>query len=132
MSESVRTTNASVFCASRIVELVRISTLSARHSCSSIPVMSCADLSQNNWPSFFIVIRDTVLLNQGYEVCGSVSGQCRFSEMRIGSEKVVGSGVQVREIAASATRDQDLFADALGVFKNQHPPAAFAGFDGTH
>jgi hypothetical protein len=40
--------------------------------------------------------------------------------------------VQVREIAASAARDQDLLADALGAFKNQHPPAAFAGFDGAH
>jgi hypothetical protein len=52
--------------------------------------------------------------------------------MRIARKKVLGSGVQVREIAASAAGDQDLLADPLGAFKNHNPPAAFAGFDGTH
>ncbi len=78
------------------------------------------------------MVGDAVLLNQGHEVCRSVSGQRRFSKMRIRRKKILGSSVQVCEIAASAARDQDLLADPLGAFENHYPPAAFAGFDGAH
>src|SRR5207244_4934498 len=70
--------------------------------------------------------------NQVHEICESVSGQSRLSEMRVGRKKILRSGMQVGEIAASAAGDQDLLADPRGAFKNNDAAATFTGFDGTH
>ena len=40
--------------------------------------------------------------------------------------------MQVGEIAAAATGDQDLLADAIGALEQQDTASALAGFDGTH
>ena len=40
--------------------------------------------------------------------------------------------MQVGEIAAAATGDQDFLADAIGAFEQQDTAPAFAGFEGTH
>ena len=47
-------------------------------------------------------------------------------------DEVFRCGVEIREIAATAARDSDLFADGLVVFEKGNPPSAFPGFDGAH
>ena len=52
--------------------------------------------------------------------------------MRIPGDKVVRSRMQIREIAAAAARDQNLFANAIRAFEHQNSPSALAGLDGAH
>jgi hypothetical protein len=40
--------------------------------------------------------------------------------------------VQIREVAAAATGDQDLFADAIGPLQYSNASSASSGFDGAH
>jgi hypothetical protein len=40
--------------------------------------------------------------------------------------------MQVSEIAAAAAGDQNLLADSIGTFQNQHAPPALAGLNGAH
>ena len=40
-------------------------------------------------------------------------------------------GVEIREVAASSTGDEDFFADLFGALEEHDAPAAFTGFDGT-
>jgi hypothetical protein len=40
-------------------------------------------------------------------------------------------GVQVGEVAAASTGDQDLLADPAGMFEQQNTAATAAGFDGA-
>jgi hypothetical protein len=40
--------------------------------------------------------------------------------------------MQVSEIAAPAAGDQNLLADSIGTFQNQHAPSALAGLNGAH
>lgn len=52
--------------------------------------------------------------------------------MRIVREKVVGLAIQVREIAATAARHQDFFADPIGAFEYEHVSATPGGRDRAH
>jgi hypothetical protein len=40
--------------------------------------------------------------------------------------------MQIREVAAPATRDKDLLANALSVLQHSHPSATLTGFDRAH
>ncbi len=40
--------------------------------------------------------------------------------------------MNVGEVAASAARDEDFFADAVGVIEQSDAASALAGFDGAH
>ena len=52
--------------------------------------------------------------------------------MGIGGEEVVGAGMQVGEVAASAAGDEDFFAGAAGALEHSYAAAAAAGFNGGH
>lgn len=79
----------------------------------------------------FFVIGDVMFLEEGEEIGRSVTGKGGFGEMGIGGKEILGRGVDVGEIAAATTRDEDFFADAVGMFEDSYAAAAFAGFEGT-
>ena len=71
-----------------------------------------------------------MLFEEREEIGGSVTGQNGFGEVGIGGEEVVGSGVQVGEIAAASSGDENFLADAVGMFEDSDAAAAVGGFDG--
>ena len=77
----------------------------------------------------FLVIRDAVFFDQGDEVCRSVASQRGFGEVRIGGEELFRPAVEIGEIAAASTGNEDFFADFFGAFQKEHAAAAFSGFD---
>ncbi len=79
-----------------------------------------------------LVVGDAMFFDEAHEVGGSVAGERRFGEMRIGGKEILRAAVQVGEIAAAAAGDQDFLADSIGAFEHQNTPAALAGFNGTH
>jgi hypothetical protein len=66
---------------------------------------------------FFFVVRDAVLVDEPHEVGWSIAGERRFDEVWIGRKEIIRSGMQVGEIAAAASGDQDLLADSIRAFK---------------
>ena len=72
-----------------------------------------------------------MLLDECQEIMRSKASQGGFGEVRIGGKEIFGCGVNVGEIAAAAAGDENLFADAVGMFDHSDAAAAFAGFDGT-
>jgi len=72
-----------------------------------------------------------MLLDQGDEIGGSVAGQGGFGEVRIVGVEIFGGGVEVGEVAAASPGDEDLFADAVGVFDDGDAASTFAGFEGA-
>ncbi len=72
-----------------------------------------------------------MLLDEGDEIGGRVAGQGGFGEMGIGGEEILRLGMEVGEVAAASTGDEDFFADAVGVFEDGDASAAFGGFDGA-
>jgi hypothetical protein len=83
-------------------------------------------------PQLFLVVGDAVALDQVDEVVRCVARQCRLAEMRIGGQVVRGRRAGVGEIAAAAAGHQDLLADAVGVFDDQHALATPARGDRAH
>jgi len=78
------------------------------------------------------VIRDAVLLNQGDEIGWGVASHGGLSEMRIGGEEVFDAAVEVGEVAAAATGDQNFLSQSVGMFEHGDAAGALAGFDGAH
>jgi hypothetical protein len=52
--------------------------------------------------------------------------------VRVGGDEVLGLTVQVSEVAAAASGNQDLFADTASAFQNCHASSALACLDGAH
>lgn len=72
-----------------------------------------------------------MLLHQCNEVSGRVAGQGRLAEVGIARKEILWRAVQVGEIAAAATRDQDLAADAIGAFEDDDASASLPRLDGA-
>src|ERR1017187_2858177 len=70
-----------------------------------------------------------MLFDQPHEIGRSIAGERRLGEMPIGRKKILRSGVQVGEITAAATGDQNFPADSIRAFEQQAP---LPGFEGTH
>ena len=66
------------------------------------------------------------------EVFGRESGQRGLVKIWIGGNKVFGRGIDIGEVAASATRDSDFFTDRFVAFKNQNRPLSLSRFDAAH
>ncbi len=66
------------------------------------------------------------------EIIGRVSSQRGFCEVRIGGDEIFRSAINVGEVAASSTGDEDFFADALSVIEKGDAASALAGFDCAH
>ena len=77
----------------------------------------------------FFMVRDVVLFDECQEIGRSVTGQRGFGEMWIGGMKVFGGGVDIGEVAAASTGDEDFFADPVGVLDERDAAAAFGGFE---
>ena len=71
-------------------------------------------------------------LHQLDEIARGITCQGRFGEVRVGGEKIVGAGVEIGEVAAATSRDQDLAADLPVVLQHHHRAASLAGFYGAH
>ncbi len=83
-------------------------------------------------PQSLLVIANAVLLHQSNKIPRHVSSQCGSAKVRIGGKKIFRLAVQVRKVAASPAGDQNLFPDALGVFKHEHAASTPSGFAGAH
>jgi hypothetical protein len=59
-------------------------------------------------------------------------GEGGFREMRVRRVEILRPAMEVCEIATASAGDQDLFARAIGAFKDCDAPAAFACFDRAH
>ena len=73
-----------------------------------------------------------MLLDHGDDVCGCEAGEGGFCEVRIFGEKVFRAGVDVGEVAAAASGDEDLLADAFGMVEQDDAAAAAACLDCAH
>jgi len=80
----------------------------------------------------FLVVCDSVFLDESDEIGGGVACEGGFGEVWICGEEMLRLGVKIREIAAASAGDEDFFADFFGAFEEDYAAAAFAGFDGAH
>src|SRR5580704_7651254 len=65
----------------------------------------------------FLVPGDVVFFYQLEEISRGVAGERRLGKVRVRRKEVFGGGVQIGEVAAASTRDQNLFAGAMGMFQ---------------
>jgi hypothetical protein len=72
-----------------------------------------------------------MLFHQRDEVRWRVAGQRGLCEVFVRGNKILRLAINVREIAASASGDQDFLSDAIGVLQHGDAPPAFAGLDGA-
>ena len=79
----------------------------------------------------FFVPGDAVLLDEGEEVERGVAGEGGFGEVRVGGEEVFGGGVEVGEVAAASSGDEDFLARGGGVFEDEGAAAAAGGVSGA-
>jgi hypothetical protein len=70
-----------------------------------------------------------MFLNERDEIGRSVTRERRLRKVRIGRDEVFGLAMKIREITASPTGDEDLFANAFGKIDKGNSPAPFTGFD---
>ena len=71
-------------------------------------------------------------LDEANEIRRRVAGQRRFSEVRIGREKIVGLRVQVGEVAAASAGDEDLLPGPLGTLNHRDAASTTTGFNRGH
>jgi hypothetical protein len=83
-------------------------------------------------PERLLVIGDAVALHQSDEIMLRVAIERGFVEMRIGRDEAIRRAMQIGEVAASATRDQDFRADFVGVVEQQHLAAALSRGERAH
>ena len=76
----------------------------------------------------FLVVGNAMLFYQGDEVGGRVPGERGFGEVFVGADEILRATVDVREVAASSTGDEDFLADAVGKFKDRDTPSASSSF----
>ena len=69
--------------------------------------------------------------HQGDKIRGSITRQRGLGEIRVGREKIFGCAVDIGEIAAASTGNEDFFANAIRVLEDGDAAPTFAGFDGT-
>jgi hypothetical protein len=79
----------------------------------------------------FFVIGDAVFFDERNKILGRVAGEGGLCEMGIGGEKIFRGGVDVGEVAAASTGDEDFFADAIGEFDDGDAAAAVGGLEGA-
>ena len=79
-----------------------------------------------------LVVADVVLFDQRDDVGGGEAGQRGAGEVRVGGEEVFSGGVDVGEVAAAASGDEDFAAGALAVLEQKDAATAAAGFEGAH
>jgi len=66
------------------------------------------------------------------EVGGGIARERRLSEMRIPGDEILGGGMKIGEVAATAARDEDFLADAVSALEEQDSFAAFTRLNRAH
>jgi len=66
------------------------------------------------------------------EVFGRVSRKRGLVKVCVGRDEVVGSGVEIREIAPASAGYSDFPADGFVAFEDQNRATTLAGFDRAH
>ena len=84
-------------------------------------------LTTEQLPELFLVVEDLVLTDEAYEVLRCITCQGRFGKMWVLRNEVVGGNLQVGEIAAAASRDDDLTADLSISLEDSYALSAFSG-----
>jgi hypothetical protein len=105
----------------------------AAFACSHFryPHRLCGAVTEKLSESFFVV-SNAVLFDQCDEVGRCVSRERGFGEVRIVGNKVFRLAVQVGEVAAPTTGDQDLFAYAPSAFQHYDARSALPCLHGAH
>ena len=75
---------------------------------------------------------DAVAVDEFEEVRGLIESECGFGEVRVVGEEAIGRAMNVGEVAAATSGDED-FAAGLGVvFEQDNAAAALSGDGGAH
>lgn len=80
----------------------------------------------------FFVIADVMLFNERDELRWGEAGECGLGEVGVVGEEVFCTGVDVGEVAAASSGDEDLLACFFGVIDEEDASSAAACFDGAH
>ena len=75
---------------------------------------------------------DAVFANEPNKIGGRVAGQGGFVEGAIRGNEILGSGMNIGEVAAAAAGDLDFPSDDVVMFENCHPPSALSSLDRAH
>ena len=78
------------------------------------------------------MVGDPMFFDEADEIRGSIASQGRFGEVTIGGEEIFCSRLEIGEIAAASTGDENFFPDSIGAFEDDDAPSPLAGFDGAH
>ena len=78
------------------------------------------------------MISDFVFFDEGDDVCGSEACEGGLCEVRIFREEVFRAAMDVGEVAAAASGDEDLLADSFGMVEQDDAAASAASFEGAH
>jgi len=70
-----------------------------------------------------------MLFDESDKVCGRVTGERRFREVRICRNEIIGLAIDICKIASPAARNKYFLADALGTFENGDAATALPSFD---
>ncbi len=76
----------------------------------------------------FLVVGNVMLFHEGDKVGGRVPGEGGFGEVFVSADEILRATVDVREVAASSTGDENFLADAVGKFKDRDAPSALSSF----
>src|SRR3954452_12493768 len=78
------------------------------------------------------MIRDSMLLDESYEIRRRVPRQRRLVKVRIRREVILRSTIYIREVTTAAAGDENLASDLRVMFHHYDTTAPFACLDGTH
>src|SRR5580765_5910978 len=73
-----------------------------------------------------------MLLNESDKVGRCIARQGGFGEVRIRGDEIFWCAVNIGEVTAAATRDQDLLPETVCVLKNRNSASTFSGLDRAH
>jgi hypothetical protein len=79
----------------------------------------------------FFVVGDAMFFDEGNEIGWGITRKGGFGEVWVGGEKIFRLAMDVREVAAPASGDEDFLAYFFGAFEQKDTVVAFAGFDGA-
>ena len=80
----------------------------------------------------FFVVGNSVFFDQRNKIRRRVPRQRGLGKVRIRGNEILRPAINIREIAAPAAGNQNLFADAFGMFEHSHAPPALARLNRAH
>jgi hypothetical protein len=83
-------------------------------------------------PQGLLMVVDFVTVNELKKMSRGIECQSRFGEVRVRREKTVWGTMNIGEVTASPSGDEDLLPGAIGMIQNCDPASPFSSFYGTH